>query len=106
MRFVAVFFALLVPTACSSGTTAPDAASSPVGGTFRGRVTDVTIQNGAVTRFELTTEDDTIAVAIDPERDYGFDLLHLEEHEATGDPVIVETEAVADDLVALSIEDA
>lgn len=105
MRYAATFFALLVLASCSaSGTSndSPDAETGPL----HGQVTDVTVEDDVVTGFELNTGEDTVTIAIDPERDYGFDLFHLEEHVSSGDPVLVETETEGDDLVALSIEDA
>ena len=99
MRLAAGFFALLIFVSCSSGGEAQPE------GTLEGTVGEVTVEENLVTSFELETEDETVTIGIDPERDYGFDLFHLEEHASTGDPVIVETETEGDDLVAVTIED-
>jgi hypothetical protein len=59
-----------------------------------------------VRSFELESDGETWEIQIAPEIDYGFDLAHLHEHEAMGDPVIVLLEERDDRLYALSIEDA
>jgi hypothetical protein len=63
---------------------------------------------GEVVSFQLlaSTSDDHATWWIDPARDYGFDLSHLDVHLATGDPVVVVGSMQASRLVALSIEDA
>lgn len=55
----------------------------------------------------FTVEDgETYRIRIDPARDYGFDLEHLAEHEATGDPVRVTTETRRGEAYAVEILDA
>jgi hypothetical protein len=45
-------------------------------------------------------------IRIDPSRDYGFDLTHLNEHQSTGDPVRVRLRQRDEGLYALQIDDA
>jgi hypothetical protein len=105
MRFATVFFALLMMLSCSANE-APDTLEATPGDALEGSVTEVTTEEGgAVTAFDLETKEGTATIHIDPHRDYGFDLTHLEEHASTGDPVFVETDTEADELVAVSIED-
>ena len=59
-----------------------------------------------VRSFELESDGETWEIRIAPDVDYGFDLAHLHEHEAMGDPVIVLLEERNERLYALSIEDA
>ena len=100
MRLAGVFFAALLLGACASD--APTETQSPLEGT----ITDVTVDNGSVTEFEMLTSDgEDAVVTVDGERDYGFDLLHLEEHAETGDPVFVETHREGNRQIAFSIED-
>lgn len=70
-----------------------------------GVVTEVHPASGAVRAFSVDTGFETIEIAIDPDRDYGFDLRHLEEHRDTGQPVVVGLEDRQGRAVAVSIED-
>lgn len=57
----------------------------------------------------LTVEDRTLGdvrVYIDHERDYGFDLEHLEEHRIQGDPVRVTLKEDCGRLYATEVLDA
>lgn len=63
--------------------------------------------DGAISGIAVVEDDgDRYEIAIAGDVEYGFDLEHLREHEATGDPVDVRLEERGDDLVALSIDDA
>ena len=100
MRFLAGFFALLLFASCAAGQE--DATPARLEGT----VTNLSIEDGTVTGFDLVSEEDGIVtILVDPERDYGFDLLHLEEHQSTGDPVVVSTETKGEDVIAVGIDD-
>ena len=58
------------------------------------------------TSFTVEDEDGTpFSIEIDPELDYGFDLLHVREHLVTQDPVDVSVEERDGALIATSIED-
>ena len=95
-------FALLLFAACGDGSGTNQETPS----LLEGVITEVTIDDGSVLGFEMeTTDGDTREISIDPTLDYGFDLTHLEEHEATGAPVAVETKLEGERLIALSIED-
>src|SRR5688500_6410332 len=97
MRLAAGFFALLLFVSCGSD-------EAPIG-PLEGTVTNLIIEDGTVTSFDLVTDDRIVPIVVDEDRDYGFDPLHLEEHQSTGDPVIVETETEDGEQVATSIED-
>jgi hypothetical protein len=61
---------------------------------------------GRVESLVVKDGDDSYEILIDPEVDYGFNLDHLHEHRATGDPVRVELEERDGELYAQSIVDA
>ena len=95
---------LALATACGSGTgEAPD--PTPIGD-VTGVITQVETRGDEVVAFTLAAEGSTHRILIEPDRDYGFDLAHLEEHRATGDPVLVRTRTRDGEHFALSIEDA
>jgi hypothetical protein len=56
--------------------------------------------------FTLVTSEGNLRILLDGDRDYGFPLGHLREHQRTADPVDVLVETRQGALVALSIEDA
>ena len=70
-----------------------------------GLVTEVDREGKAVVGFVVDADGSEVEILIDPERDYGFDLRHLEEHRDMGDPVAVEIEVRGNELYAVSIED-
>ena len=56
--------------------------------------------------FTLVTSEGGVEIRLEGDRDDGFALGHLREHQRTGDPVDVLVETRQGALVALSIEDA
>lgn len=83
----------------SSGSDAPSAVTGvviEVSSAGLGRVESLVVKDG----------DDIYEILIDPEVDYGFNLDHLHEHRATGDPVRVQLEERDGELYAHSIVDA
>jgi len=98
---MAVALCLFAPlVAC--GNDEPEAPAAVTGVVIEvssaglGRVESLVVKDG----------DDTFEILIDPDVDYGFNLDHLHEHRATGDPVRVELEERDGDLYAQSIDDA
>jgi hypothetical protein len=61
---------------------------------------------GEVRSFELKSGDETFEILIDPQVDYGFNLGHLNEHLAGGQPVRVQIEERDGKLFARRIDDA
>jgi hypothetical protein len=59
-----------------------------------------------VTSFELAAAGESYEILIDGDRDYGFDLTHLYEHQTSGDPVRVRLRERDEALYALRIDDA
>ena len=88
---------LLLAVACGNEPVVPDRLT--------GVVTEVRPSSGAVEAFTVETTFEAYEILIDPRRDYGFDLRHLDDHRATGDPVVVRVEQRDDAAYALSIED-
>ncbi len=100
-KWVGLALALLV--GCGAD---PEPVPEPVPERITGVVTEVRPASGPVESFSVRTSDQKYDVSIDPARDYGFDLRHLEEHRDTGDPVVVELEQREGKLSAVSIVDA
>lgn len=72
-----------------------------------GVITEISAGTGGeVTGFELGAVGKAYRILIDRDRDYGFDLTHLYEHQTTGDPVRVRLQQRGDALYALRIDDA
>lgn len=61
---------------------------------------------GNVESFELRSEGETYEILIDPEREYGFPLGHLNDHLQGADPVRVDIDQKDDSIYAVTIEDA
>ena len=78
------------------------------GGTFElvGVIVDVENPGGEVRAFTLRSDDELFEIAIADEVDYGFNLDHLREHLATGEPVRCTVEERRGTLRALTILDA
>ena len=102
---VLLVLGLALTAACSSS---PAGERAPVPREVTGVIIDVERGDaGAITAF--TAREDggsTYDIHIDPARDYGFDLVHLVEHQTTGDPVIVTTEDRDGTSYAFQIIDA
>jgi hypothetical protein len=103
MRALAVV--LLLTSACGAETPERPAAEPPPE-RLTGVITDVRLESDEVVSFVLRAGETSHEILIDPERDYGFDLSHLDEHWETGDPVRVELEQRGTELYAESIVDA
>lgn len=94
--------ALILTAACSSSPTPappPDDVTgliTSIARDDRGSITGFTVEDGG-TRHEIR---------IDPRRDYGFDLEHLDEHRMQELPVRVTLEERDAGLFAVEIQDA
>jgi len=102
MRIVPLL--LLAAVACSSeppaaGPAAPTEVTGEITAIARGR-------DGRIAAFTVDAGGRRHEIRIDAERDYGFDLEHLEEHRATGDPVRVTLADRDGRLYAVEILDA
>lgn len=73
---------------------------------LEGQIVRVDEQAGVVVGFSLKTSDGSRQIRIDGQRDYGFPLTHLHEHQASGDPVRCTAEDRDGQLYAVLIEDA
>jgi hypothetical protein len=71
-----------------------------------GAVVEIDRDAAGINGFTLTTDDGEVEILIADDVDYGFDLEHLREHQATHDPVRCRLEEREGRLYALSIEDA
>jgi hypothetical protein len=108
LKVAAVSCVLVALVACggdepeTSSSEAPEAPS-----VVTGVVIEVSSAGlGRVESFVVKDGDDTYEILIDPEVDYGFNLDHLHEHRATGEPVRVQLKERNGDLYAQSILDA
>jgi hypothetical protein len=71
-----------------------------------GVITQVAAGDGEVTGFDLDAAGKSYEILIEGDRDYGFDLTHLYEHQSSGDPVRVRLRERDEALYALRIDDA
>ena len=88
-------------------------AASSCGGESRAAPTEITGvivavegEGSRVTAFRVDSGLEEYEVRIAADRDYGFDLAHLREHERTREPVRCQLEERSDGLYAVTIEDA
>ena len=87
---------------------APNPIPRPVACRLSGTVTKIRPfdPNATPISFTLVTPEGDVEIQLDGDRDYGFPLGHLREHQRTADPVDVLVETRQGALVALSVEDA
>jgi hypothetical protein len=105
MRWLAIL--IVLGTACSSQPSETDAIAEPAPlGTVTGIITELRFDGRQLQSFDLETHEGTYEILIDPERDYGFNLRHLEQHRGRELPVLVETETRNGANYAISIFDA
>jgi len=105
---VRVLVAVLLVLFAACGATETTAGSAPP--TPR-TITGVLVQIEStglddVESFTLKAGDEMFEVFIDPQRDYGFPLSHLNAHRTGGEPVAVDVEERDGRLIALTIADA
>lgn len=98
---VVFVFALHATTAAGCGGEAETTAASLV----NGPIVEVRGPRGAVEAIVVKQGDELVEVAIADDVAYGFDLEHLREHLATGDPVSCTVELRGDTLYAVTILD-
>lgn len=100
---VLVCLTLAAASGCGGAGTDPEAGRTEVTGVI---LTLDTNASGEITGFVVREREETLDVAVDPARDYGFDLRHLNQHLAQEQPVRCKVEQRDGSLVALTIEDA
>jgi hypothetical protein len=93
---------LAVPFLLAACASEPEAPSSVTGLIVSVERTD----RGGITGFTVEADGETHDIRIDPGRDYGFDLEHLEVHRAQALPVRVALEDRVGTLFAVEILDA
>jgi hypothetical protein len=97
---VRLFLSLAVVAAVACG--APETPTE-----VTGPITDIGRNDaGAITSFTVEEVGTAYRIRIDPARDYGFDLEHLEAHRAQRLPVRVTLDDRDGTLVAVAILDA
>ena len=97
MRAAAVIGTVLLMASC--GADEPEVPPR-----VRGLIVEIE-GSRALNSFVLESEGERYTILIDPDRDYGFPLEHLREHEAQDLPVVVTSETRDGDAYATSIED-
>jgi hypothetical protein len=98
---------VLATLALAAGAVSCGEEERAVPPTAVGVITEIDGEGSEVRSFTLeTSEHGTFEVFIADDVDYGFDLAHLHEHRATGDPVRCRLEPRGDDAYALEIADA
>jgi hypothetical protein len=99
MRWVALVAILLIPSACASEPEVPPSVT--------GLITSIDRSDrGEITGFAVEAQGEGYDLRIDPGRDYGFDLEHLEEHRVQSLPVRVTVQERDGEAYAVEILDA
>jgi hypothetical protein len=70
-----------------------------------GLISEIELKEGRPSAITVESAEGPQRILIDPEKDYGFDLGHLEEHQNESEPVSVKVKEEDGAEVALSIED-
>jgi hypothetical protein len=70
-----------------------------------GLISEIELKEGRPSAITVESEEGPQRILIDPERDYGFDLGHLEQHRNQEESVSVEVKIEDGAEVAVSIED-
>jgi hypothetical protein len=96
---VALALALVAAGACGG-------ASEPVPPRVVGLVVELDAEGETVRGFVLEADGERYEIRIDPEIDYGFDLLHLRDHLRSRQPVDVRLDQRGDAVYATEILDA
>lgn len=100
MRLAAILaMTLLLAPACSAEPETPAEVTGLI-------IALEQSDRGPITGFTVDAEGERYDIRVDRERDYGFELEHLEEHRAQELPVRVTLEERDDGLYAVAIEDA
>jgi hypothetical protein len=99
-RLGALALIALAATACGSDEGAPPPPD------LTGVITHVEGEGSDIESFTVESGLGEWELLIVDGRDYGFDLAHLREHEASGDPVRCTIEVRDGEPFALEIEDA
>ena len=97
---------MILMVACGGSSSSGDTEESPE--RVIGLITGIEPEDefDVPTSFTVEEEDgDSYPIEIDPELDYGFDLLHVREHFVAEDPVDVEVDDRDGSLIAISIDD-
>lgn len=90
---------LVLAVACAGEPDVPAEVTGPITSIERS-------DRGAIAAFTVEADGQRHVVRIDPGRDYGFDLEHLEEHRVERLPVRVTLEVREADVFAVEILDA
>jgi hypothetical protein len=96
---------LVLLTACA-GEASPNAEPTPAPQKVTGLITELRSEGGRFVSMVIETRQATHEILIDPARDYGFGLDHLQVHADDRLPVFVEVEERDGALYAVSILDA
>jgi hypothetical protein len=99
VRLAVILASVLLIPACSAEPEAPAEVTGLITAIERS-------DRGPITAFTVAAGGERYDIRIDRERDYGFDLEHLEEHRLQELPVQVTLEEREDGLYAVEILDA
>jgi hypothetical protein len=102
VRLALVLLLLASLAAACGGEDEADVPSELIGTIVEIESTD----GGTITSFTLEAGKEVHTIHIAKDVDYGFDLAHLHEHRATGEPVRCVLEERDERLYALEIADA
>jgi hypothetical protein len=96
---------LVATVSCTAADPAFDPSPTPPPAEITGLITDLEYDGEQLTSFVVEARGDSFEILIDPERDYGFNLKHLEQHLTEELPVQVALESKSGGLYAVDILD-
>ena len=106
MRHLLVIL-LAASVSCGSPEPAADPSPSPAPPSeVTGLITETIYEGEQMTSFVVETREGSFEILLDPERDYGFNLKHLDVHRKQELPVQVPLESRDGALYAVDVLDA
>jgi hypothetical protein len=91
---------------CASAEPAADPSTGSPPSQVTGLITETSYEGEQMTSFVVESREGPVEILIDPERDYGFNLQHLEQHRSQELPVQVPVESKDGGLYAVDVLDA
>lgn len=105
MRSV-LLIVLAVGVACSTSEPGADPSPSPPPSEVTGLITETIYEGEQMMSFVVESREGSFEILLDPERDYGFNLKHLEVHRNQELSVQVPLESRDGVLYAVDVLDA
>jgi len=97
---------LATTVSCGSAEPSADPSPSPAPSEVTGLITETIYEGEQMTSFVVESREGSVEILIDLERDYGFNLKHLDLHRDQELPVQVPVESRDGRLYAVDVLDA